>query len=352
MKKNIFQLCFLCFILLHLHSCAQPTTATQSTSTKNDTMNFEINKPDSEWKKTLSEEQYYVLREKGTEKPYSGKFLLHKEDGFYTCAACGNKLFDSASKFDSHCGWPSFDKQIESKAIVTHEDNSHGMRRTEILCGKCGGHLGHIFDDGPTSTGMRYCVNSLSLSFEKANTETTTSIDTLTLAGGCFWCIETIFQDLKGVQSAVSGYSGGSVSQPTYKEVCSGLTGHAEVVQIVYDPQVISMEMLLKVFFTVHDPTTLNRQGADMGTQYRSSIFYRNEDQKAKAENVIKILTDEKVYEDPIVTELVAFEKFYPAEDYHQDYYNNNTEQPYCSAVITPKKAKFEKVFKEILKEK
>jgi len=321
---------------------------------------FEINKSNEEWKKSLTESQYYILREKGTERPYTGKFLMNKEKGNYTCAACGNVLFSSDAKFDSHCGWPSFDKEIKDGRIVTKEDNTLGMSRVEIMCARCGGHLGHVFDDGPTETGLRYCVNSESLGFEPAGASLKTngsaavipgSTDTLTLAGGCFWCIETVFQELKGVLSATSGYSGGHIKNPAYREVCNGNTGHAEVVQVVYDPSQISMTDILKVFFTVHDPTTLNRQGADMGTQYRSAIFYRNEQQKNTAEETIAALTREKVYDDPIVTEVTPFAAFYKAEDYHQDYYNNNMDQPYCRMVIQPKKEKVEKVFKNLLKQ-
>lgn len=174
--------------------------------------------------------------------------------------------------------------------------------------------------------------------------------DTLTIGGGCFWCIETIFSELKGVLKVESGYSGGKTDQATYKEVCTGTTGHAEVVQITFDPSVIAAVDILKVFFTVHDPTTLNLQGEDVGSQYRSVIFFRNEAQKELAREVIEALTNEKVYEAPIVTEVTSFKKFIKAEDYHQDYYNNNQEQPYCKMVIRPKKEKFDKVFGSLKK--
>jgi len=184
-----------------------------------------------------------------------------------------------------------------------------------------------------------------------ADKRDTTKYESAVLAGGCFWCIETIFQDLKGVERVESGYSGGATSNPTYKEVCEGNTGHAEVVRITFDPAVISYEQLLTVFFHIHNPTTLNRQGADAGTQYRSAIFYSGDSQKTSAEKVIADVTASKLWDDPIVTEVTAFDKFYKAEDYHQDYYNNNTEQGYCSMVIAPKVKKFYKEFPQLLKD-
>jgi peptide-methionine (S)-S-oxide reductase len=178
----------------------------------------------------------------------------------------------------------------------------------------------------------------------------TENLDTATLAGGCFWCIEAIFQQVDGVVTAKSGYMGGGIANPTYREVCSGLTGHAEVVQIIYDPQKVSFAKLLEVFFTVHNPTSLNRQGADIGTQYRSAIFYHSEEQKSVAETVIAKLNNIGTWSDPIVTEVTAAQPFYVAEDYHQNYFNDNKRQPYCQVVILPKMEKFQKVFKEIIK--
>ena len=176
-------------------------------------------------------------------------------------------------------------------------------------------------------------------------------VDTATLATGCFWCTEAIFEQLNGVLSVTSGYSGGNVENPTYKEVCSGETGHAECVQVVYEPQKISFDELLEVFFQVHDPTSLNKQGADEGTQYRSAIFYHNEAQKEKAEYYINELNKSGAYDKPIVTEVAPFNTFYVAENYHQEYYQNNQNtNPYCSIVIRPKLEKFQKVFADKLK--
>ncbi|KFF18221.1 peptide-methionine (S)-S-oxide reductase MsrA [Flavobacterium hydatis] len=176
--------------------------------------------------------------------------------------------------------------------------------------------------------------------------------DTITLGGGCYWCVEAVYENLNGVKSVVSGFSGGKTINPSYEEVSTGKTGFAEVVQITYDKNVTSLDEIFKVFFTVHDPTTLNRQGADVGTQYRSVIFYKNEEQKNAANNIINALKKAKVYNDPIVTAVEPFTKFYKAEDYHQNYYDNNKNQPYCKMVIQPKIEKFEKVFKDKLKKK
>jgi len=171
-----------------------------------------------------------------------------------------------------------------------------------------------------------------------------------TLAGGCFWCLEAVFKDLRGVDSVVSGYAGGNVVNPTYNQVCSGTTGHAEVVQVSFDPRVVTFREILEVFFTIHDPTTLNRQGADAGTQYRSAIFYHSPEQREVAVQVIAELTAEHLWRDPVVTEVTPLTEFYAAEDYHQDYFERNPYQPYCTAVVAPKVAKFRKKFLDKLK--
>lgn len=178
------------------------------------------------------------------------------------------------------------------------------------------------------------------------------NLETITLGGGCYWCVEAVYENLMGVKTVISGFSGGKTSNPTYEEVSSGRTGYAEVVQITYDKTITNLDEIFKVFFTVHDPTTLNRQGVDEGTQYRSVIFYKNEEQKLAAQSIISALKKEKVYNRPIVTTLEPFAKFYKAEDYHQNYYQNNKSQPYCQMVIQPKLEKFEKIFKDRLKKK
>ncbi|MBP1223975.1 peptide-methionine (S)-S-oxide reductase MsrA [Flavobacterium sp. 1355] len=180
----------------------------------------------------------------------------------------------------------------------------------------------------------------------------TSNFETITVGGGCYWCVEAVYENLNGVKSVVSGFAGGKTANPTYEEVCTGTTGHAEVVQITYDKTITDINEIFRVFFTVHDPTTLNRQGADVGTQYRSVIFYKNPEQKKAAESIIAELNKAKVYNSPIVTKVEPFTKFYKAEDYHQNYYSNNKNQPYCKMVIQPKIEKFEKVFKDKLKKK
>jgi peptide-methionine (S)-S-oxide reductase len=207
-----------------------------------------------------------------------------------------------------------------------------------------------------TKTIILACLLFTGTLFSQNNNTTKKMIqsnfETITLGGGCYWCVEAVYENLKGVKSVVSGFSGGKNANPSYEEVCSGTTGHAEVVQITFDKTVTNLDEIFKVFFTVHDPTTLNRQGGDRGTQYRSVIFYNNEEQKQEALSIIAELKNAKVYDNPIVTTLEPFTKFYKAEDYHQNYYANNKNQPYCQMVIQPKLEKFEKVFKDKLKTK
>jgi len=359
LRSKIILLSQLLMIFISLVACGQSseTTENESEHSKNpyysrtDTTKLMLS--DEIWKKVLSEDLYEVSRHKDTERPFTGKYWDSETKGTYYCAACGFELFKSDAKFSSSCGWPSFYEQKSPKSIVFKQDNTYNMRRIEALCGRCNGHLGHLFDDGPEPTGKRYCMNSIALDFEpdsylsSINAE---ELDTIVLGGGCYWCVEAVYEELKGVVSVESGYSGGWIANPTYKQVCSGTTNHAEVVRIVYQKDVINFEDILKVFFTVHDPTTLNRQGADIGTQYRSIVFYSNNNQKTSATEIINQLNKGKVYESAIVTKVEPLKVFYIAENYHQDYYKNNSEEGYCKMVIQPKLEKFEKVFKDRLK--
>ncbi|WP_274782275.1 bifunctional methionine sulfoxide reductase B/A protein [Flavobacterium sp. SUN052] len=356
--------------LLALNACGQSTKKTETTP-KSTAMENVISKPenpyysntdtkklnvsDAEWKKVLSPDLYAVAREANTERAFTGKMWNSETKGTYYCATCGYLLFKSNQKFTSSCGWPSFFEQNNKESITFKEDNSFGMKRTEALCGRCGSHLGHLFDDGPEPTGKRYCMNAISLDFVPDGmtpAKATGNLETITLGGGCYWCVEAVYENLQGVTKVVSGFSGGTVENPSYEEVCTGRTGAAEVVEITYDKTKTNLDEIFQVFFTVHDPTTLNRQGADTGTQYRSVIFYKNDEQKKAAESIINELNAKQVYSSKIVTALEPFKKFYAAEDYHQNYYANNKDKPYCQMVIQPKIEKFEKVFKDRLKKK
>jgi len=297
-----------------------------------------VMKSDAEWKQILTPLQFKVMRKGGTEAKGTGKYLRNKKKGIYTCAGCGLELFRSTDKFNSGSGWPSFSKSHDKRAIKEKRDRSLGMVRTELLCSRCNSHLGHVFKDGPKPTGLRYCINSVSLNFKKTAPvarKTNSKFKTATLGTGCFWCTEALFNTLDGIKSVTVGYMGGHVEKPTYEQVCSGRTGHAEVAQIVYDPKKTSFDKLLNLFWKIHDPTSLNRQGADIGTQYRSAIFYHSNEQKTIAQKSMSIA--QKKIKKRIVTKLVPATCFYPALDYHQNYYARNPNAPYCRAVIAPK---------------
>lgn len=295
----------------------------------------------------LSPEEKRVIKDKGTETPFSGKYDDFYEDGIYVCRQCGAPLYRSEDKFDAHCGWPSFDSEvIGATKKVPDPDGS----RTEISCVRCGAHLGHVFTgEHLTDNDTRYCVNSVSMEFvPRKNVET--KQESVYFGSGCFWCSEAVFKMIKGVIAITPGYSGGLSANPTYEQVCSGTTEHAEVIKIDFDPNVISLEGLLQVFFTTHDPTTKNMQGNDMGTQYRSIILYTSDLQKEIIENFVKTLEADKKFPKPVVTEVSPFKKFYEAEEYHKDYYAKNPNEPYCIATIDPKIKKVEDKMKNFTK--
>jgi len=272
----------------------------------------------------LSKAEAVIINNKGTERPFTGKYTDHKEKGTYICKKCGAALYHSSDKFESACGWPSFDDEIEG--AVNRFPDPDGIR-TEITCATCGAHLGHVFEgERLTPKNLRHCVNSVSLDFVPAILENG-RFGTAIFAGGCFWGVEYFMQKAPGVMSVTSGYTGGYVRNPSYKEVCTGNTGHAEAVKVVYDPAKTSYEALLKLFLEIHDPTQTGGQGPDIGDQYRSEIFYMNEEQRKTAEKNISVLKA-KGYK--VVTAVTKASEFYDAEKYHQDYYFINGKIPYC----------------------
>lgn len=282
----------------------------------------------NEYNKLTPEEERVIIH-KGTERPFTGKFYYHDEEGIYTCKQCGAELYRSSDKFDARCGWPSFDDEIEG--AVTRSLDADG-RRTEITCTDCGGHLGHVFlGEGFTEKNTRHCVNSISLDFkpliEVQALDSKPKTETAYFASGCFWGTEYHFQKQDGVISTEVGYMGGHVKNPSYREVCTGRTGHAETMKVIFDPSKVSYEDLAKLYFETHDPGQLNRQGPDIGTQYRSAVFLTSKEQKETIEKLAEILESKGIN---VVTELNDVDVFYKAEDYHQSYYQKKGGTPYC----------------------
>ncbi|HRK02994.1 MAG TPA: bifunctional methionine sulfoxide reductase B/A protein [Oligoflexia bacterium] len=289
---------------------------------------------DEELKSRLTAEQYRCTQEAGTEKPFANAYWDHKEDGIYVDVVSGEALFSSIDKYDSGSGWPSFTKPLESQNIKSIQDRSHGMDRTEVRSKNADSHLGHVFDDGPKQAGgLRFCINSAALRFVPLAQMKTQGYGAFlfafaekkhwqiaTLAGGCFWGMEELLQKLPGVIETQVGYTGGTLENAVYTEVKKGTTGHAEAVQVLFDPAFISYEKILLEFFRIHDPTTVDRQGNDIGTQYRSAIFFHNAEQKQIAERVKKRVNDSGKWKKPVVTALVPQARFWRAEEYHQKY--------------------------------
>jgi peptide methionine sulfoxide reductase msrA/msrB len=277
---------------------------------------------DAQWKERLTPEQYRVLRRQGTEPAFCGGYSTFKANGAgdYHCSGCGLRLFESTTAFNSGTGWPSFFQPVAG-AVASEEDTSHGMRRVEVHCARCSGHLGHLFDDGPAPTGMRYCINAISLDFRaRVQPGDAPRQATATFAAGCFWGVEALFRSLPGVIDAQVGYMGGITASPTYQDVCGGDTEHAEVCQVVYDPAKISFGQLLVAFFENHDPTTPNRQGPDVGTQYRSAVFFHDDAQREQSIAYIAAIDGSSRLKRPIVTQVAKAATFWRAEEYHQRY--------------------------------
>jgi peptide methionine sulfoxide reductase msrA/msrB len=299
----------------------------------------DFKKPElAQLRKKLSSEQYAVTQQCGTEPAFHNAYWDNHKPGIYVDVVSGEALFSSLDKFDSGTGWPSFTQPVTGSGIVEKKDPTLGMERTEVRSKMADSHLGHVFNDGPGQNGLRYCINSAALKFipveemeqagydqylepfVKAGLFKASTHETAILAGGCFWGMEEIIRKIPGVIKTTVGYSGGTAADPTYEDVCTGATGHAEAIQVVFDPARLSYEALLDYFFRMHDPTTLNRQHNDAGTQYRSAIFYASEAQKQTAERVKARWAKSGKFNRPITTEITAATKFYPAEEYHQKY--------------------------------
>jgi peptide methionine sulfoxide reductase msrA/msrB len=278
----------------------------------------------TEWR-DLTAEETRVIVGKETERPFSGAFDTHDAAGVYTCRRCGAALYRSSDKFDAGCGWPAFDAEVPG--AVRRVPDADG-RRTEILCAVCGGHLGHVFTgERLTPRNTRHCVNSLSMAFVGDAALDTAGFSRAVFAGGCFWGVEYYLQQTTGVIRVVSGYTGGTVENPTYQQVCAGGTGHIEAVEVCYDPRQTDYEALARLFFEIHDPTQRDRQGPDIGEQYRSVVFYRDEAQKKTAEALVARLRGNGF---AVVTEIRPAARFWPAETEHQDYYFQKGTTPYC----------------------
>ena len=279
-------------------------------------MNDKVKLSEDEWRKILTPEQFEVMRQRGTERPFTSKCLNVHQKGTFVCAACGNPLFESDTKFESGTGWPSFNQALEGDRVTVVEDSSLGMVREEVNCARCGSHLGHVFKDGPPPTGLRYCMNGVALRL--------VDLEKATFAAGCFWGVQAAFDETRGVLKTHAGYTGGHVKNPTYEQVCSHTTGHAEAVEVEFDPAVVSYKQLVDRFWSIHDPRQKNRQGPDIGDNYSSAIFTNTPEQKAAAE-ASKAEQEAKAPgkapgKAPIVTEIVAATEFYPAEAFHQHY--------------------------------
>lgn len=277
--------------------------------------------------KELNDFEKHVIIDKGTEMPFSGEYYHNKRKGTYICRQCGSPLYRSEDKFESSCGWPSFDDEITG--AVQRNMDADG-KRTEITCASCGGHLGHVFTGEMfTDKNTRHCVNSVSMQFVPSNDKQVVEPEreTAIFAGGCFWGIEYYMGKVPGVISVKSGYMGGSVRNPTYEQVCTGTTGHSEAVKVTFNPKIVTYEELTKLFLEIHDPEQVNRQGPDIGEQYRSEIFYTSEEQRNIANKLIEELVA-KGYD--VATHVTPADTFWKAEDYHQAYYDRKGSTPYC----------------------
>lgn len=275
----------------------------------------------------------HVIENKGTEPAFSGLYTQTSEPGEYFCKRCDSLLYRSSDKFASHCGWPSFDEEVPGTVLKIPDADG---RRVEIVCAKCNAHLGHVFEgEGYTAKNVRHCVNSVSLKFEpKIGPKSKTAV----LASGCFWGTQYYLARVPGVLKTAVGYTGGSIENPTYKQVCSGTTGHVEAVEVTYDPTKVSYKELLQYFFETHDFSQENGQGPDIGPQYLSVLYYTDDQEKKDAEEVIGFLKDKGM---KVATQVKPVARFWSGEDYHQQYYEKKGDTPYCHRYreIFPRKA-------------
>jgi len=289
---------------------------------------IDLKKYDAQIQK-LSDEEKYVIINKGTQAPYTGKYTEEKTNGVYVCKLCGNPLYKSSDKFDSHCGWPSFDDAIDG--AVKRVRDADG-RRVEIVCAKCGAHLGHVFEgEGFTPKNTRHCVNSISLKLEPKPHAKDTNLSYAYFAGGCFWGVEYYLQKLDGVKEVISGFMGGHVKNPSYYEVVRSDTGHLETVEVIYDKNKISYEKIAKTFFEIHDPTQTNGQGPDIGKQYLSAVFVNNEKERDTIKKLISQLEQNGFR---VATKILDKSDFYEADEGHQDYYDKKGAKPYCHGYV------------------
>ena len=303
---------------------------------------------DEEMRRILTPDQYRVTRQNGTEAPFQNEYWDNKRQGIYVDVVSGEPLFSSADKFDSGTGWPSFTAPIRESAVVSRDDSSHGMRRIEVRSSNSDSHLGHVFADGPGPSGLRYCINSASLRFipienmeaqgygdylhlfgkeGNGSERAVPAVETAVFAAGCFWGVQRAFDLVPGVIKTVVGYTGGRLAYPTYEDVSSDATGHLEAVEVKYDPRKVTYERLLDVFWKSHDPTTKDRQGPDVGTQYQAAVFFFTPEQERAARVSLEKLTASGRYRRPIVTKILPASVFYPAEEYHQDYWKKHPER-------------------------
>ena len=343
MKRFVYRWCSAAVLALTLTSCRPGEDAGTNVSPAQFAMNDFKPIPPGERKEKLTPMQYRVTQEAATEPAFDNAYWNNHEPGIYVDVVSGIPLFSSLDKFDSGCGWPSFSKPVDDKQVVEKSDRSLGMERTEVRSAAANSHLGHVFDDGPGPTHLRYCINSASLKFiplaqmaaagyadqlepfvKAGLIQPLPKTETAILAGGCFWGMQEILRKIPGVIKTTVGYTGGTTPDPTYELVCTHTTGHAEAVEIVFDPSKLTYEQLLGYFFRMHDPTTLDRQENDVGSQYRSAIFYTSDEQKQIAERVKAQVDKSGKWKNPVVTEITKASTFYPAESYHQDYLQKN----------------------------